>query len=406
MATTFAYKVRDREGKLIEGSLEGDSVELVVDKLKQMGFVPISVSSKDGGGLGKNVNFSLGGNRVSTREIAVFSRQFATMINSGLPLVRSLSILAEQTDSAGLRTVLAAVRQAVETGSSLSQAMATHPKVFNRLYVAMVRAGEAGGILDKVLLQLASTMERQQELRRRVRSAMTYPIAVLGLVAIIVMAMLAFVVPKFQALFAERKAPLPLPTQLLVDASAFLRSYWWLVGMGIAGAVVGMKRWIATDNGRTVMDTVKLRMPMFGGLFRKAALARFSRTLAVLLDSGVNIMGALEITGETVNSAVYQKATAEVQAAVQVGESMSGPMARTPLFPAMLVQMVAVGEETGNVDAMLGKVADFYESEVSAAVDGLTSMLEPILMGFLGGTVGSMVMALYLPMFDLITKVK
>jgi len=167
-----------------------------------------------------------------------------------------------------------------------------------------------------------------------------------------------------------------------------------------------MKRWIATDNGRTVMDTVKLRMPMFGGLFRKAALARFSRTLAVLLDSGVNIMGALEITGETVNSAVYQKATAEVQAAVQVGESMSGPMARTPLFPAMLVQMVAVGEETGNVDAMLGKVADFYESEVSAAVDGLTSMLEPILMGFLGGTVGSMVMALYLPMFDLITKVK
>ena len=406
MATTFAYKVRDREGKLIEGSLEGDSVELVVDKLKQMGFVPISVSSKDSAGLGKNVNFSLGGNRVSTREIAVFSRQFATMINSGLPLVRSISILAEQSDSVPLREVMLSTRQSIETGSSLSQALGAHPKVFNQLYVSMVRAGETGGVLDKVLLQLADTLEKQQELKRKVRSAMTYPVAVLGLVMLIVIAMLLFVVPKFQTLFAEQNAKLPLPTQLLVNASNFMRSSWYLVFAAIFGAVFGMKKWLAKPAGRNAFDAFKLRMPLFGSMFRKAALARYARTLAVLLDSGVNIIGALEITGDTVSNQVYKNATIEVQNAVEIGESMSGPMARTSLFPPMLVQMVNVGEETGNVDEMLGRVADFYESEVTAAVEGLTNMLEPILMGVLGVVVGGMVMALYLPMFDLVTHVK
>jgi type IV pilus assembly protein PilC len=235
---------------------------------------------------------------------------------------------------------------------------------------------------------------------------MTYPVAVLGLVMIIVIAMLLFVVPKFQSLFAEQHAKLPLPTQLLVNASSFMRNFWWLVFICVGGGVFGFKKWIASIPGRNALDAFKLRMPLFGGLFRKAALARYSRTLAVLLESGVNIIGALEITGDTVSNQVYKNATIEVQNAVETGESMSGPMARTSLFPPMLVQMVGVGEETGNVDEMLSKVADFYESEVSAAVDGLTSMLEPILMGFLGATVGSMVMALYLPMFDLVTHVK
>jgi type IV pilus assembly protein PilC len=406
MSSTFAYKVRDREGKLIEGTLEGDSEALVVDKLKQMGYVPVSVNASGGAGLGKSVNLSIGGNKVKVRDVSIFSRQFATMINSGLPLVRSISILAEQSDSVPLRQVMLDTRQAIETGSSLSQALANHPRVFNRLYVSMVRAGETGGVLDKVLLQLAATLERQQDLKRRVKSAMTYPVAVLGLVMLIVMAMLLFVVPKFQTLFAEQHANLPLPTQLLVNASSFMRSFWYLVFGAVGTGVFFLKRWIRTTAGRNALDAFKLRMPLFGPLFRKAALARYARTLAVLLESGVNIIGSLEITGDTVSNQVYKNATIEVQNAVEVGETMSGPMARTSLFPPMLVQMVAVGEETGNVDEMLGKVADFYESEVSATVDGLTSMLEPILMGFLGAVVGGMVMALYLPMFDLVTHVK
>ena len=403
--TTFQYKVRDREGRIVEGNLEGDSQSLVAEKLKQMGYVPISITTKDTGGLSRDLSFG-GFGGVKLKDVAVFSRQFATMINSGLPLVRSLGILSEQTESKPLASAITQVRLDVERGASLSQALATHPKSFSNFYVAMVRAGETGGVLDAVLLELANTIERQLELRRKIKSAMTYPVAVLGLVLIIMTAMLVVVVPKFKSLFASVNSKLPLPTQVLVNASNFVRGNFIFLVAGIVGLVFGFKAWKKTPEGRSVMDRLKLRLPVMGRLVHKTAVARFARSLAVLLKSGVNILVALEITSETVDNTVVEKAMDEVQAAVQVGEPISVPMSKNKIFPSMVTQMVAVGEETGTVDDMLGKVADFFESEVSAAVEGLTAMLEPILMGFLGGAVGTMVVALYMPMFDIITKVK
>ena len=405
MTTTFEYKVRNKEGKLIQGSLEGDSSALVAEKLRQMGFVPVSIeASGKGGGLGKDLSF--GQRKLKVRELAVFSRQFATMINSGLPLIRAIDILAEQTDSKLLSDTLKQVRLDIERGASLSQAFGNHPKVFSRLYVAMVRSGEAGGVLDMVLMQLATTIEKQLTLRRKVRSAMMYPIGVLCLVGLIVTAMLIFVVPKFTTLFASFGSELPLPTQVLVTLSDFIRNYWWGVLIAAVAGVTAFKKWKVTPGGKAVLDRMALKAPVFGTIVHKAAIARFSRTLSVLLRSGVNILTSLEITAETVNNAVIESTLEEIRSGVRAGQPMSTPMATYSVFPPMVVQMLAVGEETGAVDEMLSRVAEFYEDEVEAAVDGLTSLLEPLLMAFLGGTVGVMVVALYMPMFEIITKVK
>jgi type IV pilus assembly protein PilC len=336
----------------------------------------------------------------------VFSRQFATMINSGLPLIRAIDILGEQSDNKLLAATLKQVRTDIERGASLSQAFGAHPKVFSRLYVAMVRSGEAGGVLDSVLMQLASTIEKQLALKRKVRSAMMYPVGVLCLVALIVSAMLVFVVPKFTTLFASFGSELPLPTKVLVILSNFLRNFWWLVGIAGIGGTVGFKKWKVTPGGRAVLDHMALRAPVFGRIVHKSAIARFSRTLSVLLRSGVNILTSLEITADTVNNAVIERTLDDIRDGVRAGQPMSSPMAAHSIFPPMVVQMLAVGEETGAVDEMLSRVAEFYEDEVEAAVDGLTSLLEPLLMAFLGGTVGAMVVALYMPMFEIITKVK
>ena len=405
MTTTFQYKVRSKEGKLISGSLEGDSSALVAEKLRQMGFVPVAiVASAKSSGMGKSLSFGQG--KMKVRDLAVFSRQFATMINSGLPLIRAIDILAEQTDSKLLAGSLKQVRSDIERGSSLSQAFGNHPKVFSRLYVAMVRSGEAGGVLDSVLMQLATTIEKQLALRRKVKSAMMYPIGVLSLVLLIVAAMLTFVVPKFSTLFASMGSQLPLPTQILVVLSGVIRNYWWALGAGIFGVVFVYKRWKVTPGGKAVLDRMALKAPVFGSIVHKSAIARFSRTLSVLLRSGVNILTSLEITAETVNNSVIEATLDDIRNGVRNGQPMSTPMATHSVFPPMVVQMLAVGEETGSVDDMLGRVAEFYEDEVEASVEGLTSLLEPLLMAFLGGTVGVMVVALYMPMFDIITKVK
>jgi type IV pilus assembly protein PilC len=406
MTTTFQYKVRDKDGKLIQGSLEADSKALVAEKLRQMGFVPVSIDATKSTGGGLKKDFSFGGGRPKVRELAIFSRQFATMINSGLPLIRAIDILGEQSDNKVLSATLKEVRNDIERGASLSQAFGKHPKVFSRLYVAMVRAGEAGGVLDSVLLQLATTIEKQLALKRKVRSAMMYPIGVLSLVGLIVAAMLTFVVPKFTDLFASMGSKLPLPTQILVMLSNVIRGYWWAVGLGVGGTVYAYRRWKATPGGRAVLDKFALNAPVFGTIVHKGAIARFSRTLSVLLRSGVNILTSLEITGETVNNAVIESTLDDIREGVRSGQPMSTPMATHSVFPPMVVQMLAVGEETGAVDDMLARVAEFYEDEVEAAVEGLTSLLEPLLMAFLGGTVGVMVVALYMPMFDIITKVK
>jgi type IV pilus assembly protein PilC len=406
VADTYAYKVRDREGRLLQGSLEADSSTLVANKLRSMGYVPITIDRQDSGSLQKEIKIPGFAGRVKLKDVAVFSRQFATMINAGLSLIRSLHILGEQTENKVLAGIITEVRIDVEKGASLSQAMARHPKAFNRLFVAMVKAGETGGVLDSVLQQLATTIEKQVELKRKITSAMTYPVAVLALVLLIVTAMLLFVVPTFETLYADLGGQLPLPTRILLGVSGLVTKFAPIIFVLEIIAVVLFKKWIQSENGRAAWDTVKLRVPIFGKLVRKTALTRFSRTFSSLLRSGVPILEALEITSETVNNHVFAKAVKDVQTAVKQGESVAGPLSTHAVFPPMVVQMLAVGEETGAVDEMLDKVADFYDQEIEAMVDALTSLLEPLLIVVMGGAVGGMVVALYMPMFNIINLVQ
>jgi type IV pilus assembly protein PilC len=405
MADTYTYKVRDRAGKLLEGSLEADSTTLVANKLRQMGYVPIAIDKKDTGGLKTEIKLP-GANRIKLKDVAIFSRQFATMINSGLSLLRALYILADQTENKALAAVVNDVRQDVEKGMSLSQAMAKHPKAFNRLYISMVRAGETGGVLDGVLLRVADTIEKAVELKRKIKSAMTYPVVVFGLVLMIVTAMLIFVVPMFKNLYGELGGTLPFPTRMLIGVSTIFTKFFPVVVVLIVAGTFGFKKWIQGESGRAKFDVIKLRMPIFGKLVHKTALTRFARTLSVLLRSGVPILESLEITSETVSNSVMSKAIKDTQAAVKTGESVAKPLATHPTFPPMVVQMMAVGEETGALDEMLDKVADFYDQEVEATVNALTSLLEPLLIVVMGSAVGGMVVALYMPMFNIINLIK
>jgi type IV pilus assembly protein PilC len=403
--TTFTYKVRDRQGQMIGGTLEADSQTAVAARLRQMGYAPISIEAAKSVGL--KMEFKLpGGGRVKPKDLAVFSRQFATMINSGLSLLRALTILADQTDNKRLAQVVGAIRSEVEKGTALSTAMAQHPKVFNRLFVAMIRSGEVGGFLDQVLLRLAETLERDVTLRGKIKSAMTYPVVVFAMVLLIVSAMLVFIVPMFKNLYASLGGQLPLPTRVLILVSNVVKHGFPFVILGIVGLSFGFRRWIATPSGRYRMDAFKLHAPIFGTLFHKSALSRFSRTLATLLHSGVPILQALEIVSETVNNGVMSKAVRDVQDSVREGESLATPLGKHAVFPPMVVQMLAVGEETGALDTMLSKVADFYDQEVEATVEALTSLIEPILIAVMGAAVGSMVIALYMPMFNIINLIK
>jgi type IV pilus assembly protein PilC len=402
---TFAYKVRDREGRLVEGSLEADSPDLVVNKLRSMGYVPVAIERADGSALKKDIKLPFGG-KVKQKDVAVFSRQFATMINAGLSLIRALHILEEQTENEKLRETARAVRTDVERGSSLAQSLGRHPKVFTRLYVAMVKAGEAGGVLDSVLLNLASTIEKQVELKRKIKSAMTYPVAVFGLVCMIVSAMLLFVVPMFEKLYSELGGVLPLPTRMLLAVSGFVTKFFPFILVAAGIGLWLLRRWIATDKGRAVWDAFKLKLPVFGKLIHKTAITRFCRTLSVLLRSGVPVLESLEITSETVDNAVVSRAVKATQEAVKGGESIAAPLNTYPVFPTMVVQMLSVGEETGAVDDMLDRVADFYDQEIEATVDALTSLLEPMLIVVMGATVGGMVVALYMPMFNIINLIQ
>jgi type IV pilus assembly protein PilC len=407
MQETYAYRVRDRAGKLIEGTLEANSTALVANKLREMGYVPIAIDKKQSKSLaGRDLHIPGMGGKVKPKEVATFSRLFATMINSGLTLLRSLEILSSQTENKVLAGVIDEIRQDLEGGSSLSQAMGKHPKVFNHLYVAMVLAGESGGVLDAVLLQLSTTMEKQVELRRKIKSAMTYPVAVLGLVLMILAAMLLFIVPMFKKIYGTLGGKLPLPTELLIKLSSLATKGTPVI---IVVAVVGtwlFKRWLRTDTGRSTFDAFKLRLPIFGGLVHKTALARFSRTLSVLMHAGVPILESLEITSDTVGNAVVAAAVKDVQAGVKVGEPLAKRLETHDVFPPMVVQMISVGEETGALDNLLGRVAEFFDQEVEATVAALTSLLEPLLIVVLGGSVGTMVIALYMPMFNVIKLIK
>jgi type IV pilus assembly protein PilC len=406
MPTTFAYKVRDQGGQILEGSLEADDKTLVVGKLRQMGYTPVAIEEKSGKSLSSDVSIPGFGPKVKLKDVAVFSRQFATMINSGLSLIRALAILADQTESPVLKKTAAEVRLDVERGSSLSAALARHPKVFNHLYIAMVKSGEAGGVLDAVLMRLADTIEKQVELRRKVKSAMTYPVVVLVICSVIATAMLLLIVPQFKAIYADLGGTLPLPTRLLISISDLLKTFFPLFVILGVGGFFGFRKWARSPSGKPKWDAFKLRVPVFGALTKKAALARFSRTLAALTRSGVGILEALDIVAETSGNEVVSTAVRDTQQAVKRGDTLSRPLEQHEVFPPMVVQMIAVGEETGALDEMLDKIADFYDQEVSATVDALTSLIEPMLICLMGVIVGGMIISLYLPMFNIIKLIK
>jgi type IV pilus assembly protein PilC len=403
MAETYTYKVRDRHGTLITGEIVGESPDLVLSKLREMKYIPLDVKAKNSG---MQREFHLFKPKVKLKELAIFSRQFATMINSGLPLLRTLAILEEQSEAKELKRVVGEMRIDVEKGSSLSTAMTKHPRAFSRLYISMIKAGETSGNLDQVMMRLADTIENEVSLRHKIKSAMTYPVVVLVLVTLILAAMLLFVVPTFKDLYSSLGGQLPLPTRILLAISEAFRKFFLVFAALAMAAVFLFRRWKATEKGRLTFDRLLLRMPIFGTLFHKAALSRFSRTLSVLNRSGVPILQALDIVADTVNNAVIAGAVKDVQDAVKEGESLATPLARHDVFPPMVVQMIAVGEETGALDTMLEKIADFYDEEVAAAVESLTALIEPVMIAIVGGAVGTIVICLYMPLFNIVNLIE
>ncbi len=400
-ATMFEYKVRDKSGKVLSGEIEGSSQSAVARALREKGFTPLKIDEQQVSALNKEIHLPGFKSRVKQKDVTVFSRQLATMVNSGLTLVRALTVLEAQTESPVLAGVIGDVRRKVEGGTSLSESLAVHPKTFNDLYVSMVRAGEAGGALDETLNRLADTLEAQMKLRSQVKSAMAYPIVVMFLVVFIVVAMLVFIVPIFQKMYQDLGGELPLPTQMLINISSAIKALWWVIIIVVVGGVVGFRRWIATDSGRHAWDAFKLRVPVVGGLVQKISISRFARTLSVLSRTGVPVLQALEIVAITSGNSMVADAVSEVQASVKRGESISGPLEKHEVFPPMVTHMVSVGEETGAIDAMLEKVADFYDSEVEDTVNALTSLIEPILIIVMGVAVGGILISLYLPMFNI-----
>jgi type IV pilus assembly protein PilC len=405
--TTFEYKVRDGAGKVLEGTLEADNTGLVAKRLRQMGYVPIDITAKSAasGAMKKDLHVPGFGGRVPLKVLAVFSRQFATLISAGLTLFRALNVLEEQTEHPVLAKVVVDVRSQVERGVSLSAAMASHPKVFDRLYVAMVRAGEASGGLDKALVSLADTMEKQVALRGKIKSAMAYPVTALCIVVGIAAAVLLFIVPVFKGIFKQLGGQLPMPTQILVSISNIMVSYFPIVLVALVLLAIGFRYVISRPDGRVLWDTAKLKVPIFGGLMRKTAVSRFSSTLSALLRAGVPVLEALEITRETVGNVVVAKGVDAIIDSVKRGEPLAKSLTQHPVFPIMLTHMMGVGEETGSLDDMLAKASTFLDGEIERTVETLTSLLEPLMIVVLGGAVGSMVICLYLPMFKVDTLI-
>ncbi len=404
MALTFDYKVRDRSGGLVEGQLEGDNMALVVRRLREMGYMPISVTPKSAVNFKTEIKIPGLSDRIKLREIAVITRQLSTMVDSGLSVVRSLGILTAQVENPALARILEEVRLDLEHGSSLSAACAKHPKAFSHLFCTLVQAGEVGGNLDEVLGGLASTIENQAQLNRTIRSAMTYPSVVLSVMVIIFTAMIVFIVPVFQNLFTSLGGKLPLPTRILIGISQILTSAWVLLVIAIVvGSVIGIRKWISTEEGRRRWDRWMLKPPVFGPLFHKVALARVTNTLASLIASGVPILESLDICADTAGNRTVGDVLLEAKNGVREGRPLADPLREhEDVIPTLVVQMIEVGEQTGALDAMLKKVAQFYDQEVEVTVNNLTALLEPLLTVVMGVGVGLMVISLYLPMFDYI----
>jgi type IV pilus assembly protein PilC len=400
----YTYRALDKQGEIIQDKVEGSGEMAVAHELRQQGLLVIDVKEQSVGQKDVLEPFK----RIKLGDLVVFSRQLATTINAGLPIVRALYVLSEQTENPKLRDVIVAVRKDVEAGSSLSQALEKHPEVFSRLYTEMVKAGEIGGILDGVLLRVADQLERDQDLRRKVRSAMTYPVVVLVLAILAASFMLIFIVPVFAKMFQDLGGTLPLPTRICMAISDILTSIFGvLVYGGMALAVVMFLRWKKSESGRKVWGRAVLRIPAkIGDVVRKVALARFARTLATLSAAGVPILQAIEITATSSGNWVVEKALLKSRDAIREGIPIYKPLETEPVFPPMVTRMIAVGEETGDIDGMLTKIAEFYESEVDAAVKALTSIIERLMVVVVGGIVGAIVISMYLPMFEIFNLIE
>jgi type IV pilus assembly protein PilC len=400
---TFAYVGRTRSGAVKKGELSAKTRDEAVDQLRKQSVVVTSLEEKKRGTGGFNVNLSFGSG-LTDKDLVVFTRQFGTMINAGLPLVQCLEILSTQSENKVLRETIGEVKTQVEAGSTFSDALRRHPKVFDDLYVNLVHAGEVGGLLDTILTRLAKYIEKAMKLKGQIKSAMIYPAAILGVAVVVIAVLMIWVIPIFAKMFNELsggKMGLPGPTQLVIDISNVFTSYWWVMLIAIGVITFGIKKYYSTPQGRLVIDKLLLKSPVFGDLIRKASVAKFTRTLGTLLASGVPLLDGMTICAKTAGNKVIEETLINARASISGGKTIADPLAASGVFPKMVTHMIAVGESTGALDAMLGKIADFYEDEVDQAVASLTSLLEPIMMVFLGIVIGFIVIAMYLPIFKM-----
>jgi type IV pilus assembly protein PilC len=399
---TFAYVGRTRSGAVKKGELSAKTRDEAVDQLRKQSVVVTSLEEKKGGGFDLS-KISLGSG-LTDKDLVVFTRQFGTMINAGLPLVQCLEILSTQSENKVLREAIGEVKTQVEAGSTFSDALRRHPKVFDDLYVNLVHAGEVGGLLDTILTRLAKYIEKAMKLKGQIKSAMIYPSAILGVAAVVITVLMVWVIPIFAKMFSELsggKMGLPGPTQLVIDISNLFLNYWYVMLGSIVSVIFGIKKYYATPKGRMVIDKLLLKSPVFGDLIRKASVAKFTRTLGTLLASGVPLLDGMSICAKTAGNKVIEESLINARLSIAGGKTIADPLAASGVFPKMVTHMIAVGESTGALDAMLGKIADFYEDEVDQAVASLTSLLEPIMMVFLGIVIGFVVVAMYLPIFKM-----
>jgi type IV pilus assembly protein PilC len=399
---TFAYVGRTRSGAVKKGELSAKTRDEAVDQLRKQSVVVTSLEEKKGGGF--DLSKIRLGSGLTDKDLVVFTRQFGTMINAGLPLVQCLEILSTQSENKVLRETIGEVKTQVEAGSTFSDALRRHPKVFDDLYVNLVHAGEVGGLLDTILTRLAKYIEKAMKLKGQVKSAMIYPAAIMGVAVVVISVLMIWVIPIFAKMFVELsggKVALPGPTQLVIDISNAFTSYWYVIFGSLVAIIFGIKKYYATVQGRKAIDKLLLKTPVFGDLIRKASVAKFTRTLGTLLASGVPLLDGMTICAKTAGNKVIEETLINARASISGGKTIADPLAASGVFPKMVTHMIAVGESTGALDAMLGKIADFYEDEVDQAVASLTSLLEPIMMVFLGVVIGFIVIAMYLPIFKM-----
>ncbi len=397
----FQWEARSKAGSVQKGVMEASSREMVEAQLKKFGFTGITLK-EEGKGLSKEIKIpGLGSKKVTTKEIVIFTRQFATMIDSGLPLVQCLEILSSQQENRTFKDVLLKVKESVESGTTFADALSKHPKVFDNLFVNLVAAGEVGGILDTILNRLAAYTEKAMKLKKQIKGAMVYPGTIVSIAVVVVGVIMIFVIPTFAKMFADFGGELPAPTRFVMALSNFLVKYIIVIIAAIFLIIFAFKKYYATTNGRKIIDRFLLKAPIFGDLIRKVSVAKFTRTLGTLVSSGVPILDGLDIVAKTAGNAVVEEAIYKVRQSISEGKTIAEPLQQSGVFPPMVVQMIGVGEATGAMDAMLSKIADFYDDEVDDAVAALTAMMEPMLMVFLGVVVGGLVIAMYLPIFQI-----